>query len=196
MSLVPQFFCPRPWESMDGDEAERFCKQCGRAVHNLDTLSVGRKLELLRRPRSSLCGRYRLAIRQAVPGRERCYFEHLFKYGASVALVSAAFITLWEVSSAADRKNGQHRFYVGEVFGDPVIPMPPELYDETTALTLGLIACRPPALSPPPLQFGFERRQQLDIRVDDSEFQKLLRTPPPPPIPSFEPPRSQPNRNH
>lgn len=172
---------------MSGDEAERFCTQCGRSVHNLHLLSIERKLELLRQPRGNLCGRYRLAIRQAVPGREPCYFEHLLKYGAGVALVSAALITLWEVSAAADRANGVRHFRVGHGLSDGAKPMPPELYEEVAAPVLGEIICLP---SPPPPRprAGMLAPSVLEIRVDDSALQEMLRTPPPLSIPALEPP--------
>lgn len=187
MSVLPQFFCPLPWESMTGDETERFCPRCQRSVHNLQALSIERKLELLRMPRNTLCGRYRLAIRRAVPGREPCYFEHLLKYGAGVALASAAFITLWEVSSAAERANGQRRFHVGGSGADLGAVMPPEFYAEESGLALGVlvIAC-PASIPPPPASFAPVPPRELEIRLDDSALQKFLRVPPPMERPPLE----------
>lgn len=47
-NLVLSFPCPVSWESMDGDERERLCKQCAKKVYNISDLSKQEAEKLLR----------------------------------------------------------------------------------------------------------------------------------------------------
>lgn len=38
-NLILSYSCPINWESMEGNERERFCKQCSKTVFNISDLS-------------------------------------------------------------------------------------------------------------------------------------------------------------
>lgn len=174
MNFLPRFFCPKVWDDMSGDEAVRFCATCRKSVHNLHLLSVEQKLAMLRNPSDEMCGRYRIAVRRAVPGREPSYFEHLLKHGAGVAVTSVALITLWELSAEAERAARLRKFRVGTVNTAPLSPMPGELYTEQLWCVMGRLEVSQNfklpdnALATPPVP------TPIDIIMDQIEVKKLM----------------------
>src|SRR4051794_3915674 len=107
MLLIPTLLCPKSWESMSGDENQRFCSYCKKHVHNLAALSVSERLALLSSPASSICSRYHVALRRPTKGNEDSYYRHLAKYGAGVALTGSVLLVLWEMQGRAEPE----RFY-------------------------------------------------------------------------------------
>ncbi len=107
MLLIPTLLCPKPWESMSGNETQRFCTYCKKHVHNLETMSVSERLALLSSPAASICSRYRVAIRRPAKGKEEAYYLHQAKHGAGVAVVGSALLVLWEMHGEAEKE----RFY-------------------------------------------------------------------------------------
>lgn len=136
MLLIPTLLCPKSWESMSGNEAERFCTYCQKSVHNLEALSVDQRLALLTSPAASICSRYRVAIRRPAKGHQEAYTRHLLKYGAAVALTGSALLVLWEFQSQGDLSRIYRVFKSTE--GSP---MPGHLYEEHPAMIMGEV-CR------------------------------------------------------
>jgi hypothetical protein len=137
MKIVPTFFCPKPWESMAGNEAERFCKRCGKYVHNLEMLSVSERLVLLKT--STICGRYRVALRRPRVGVEEAYHRRLAKCGFAVAASATALLTLWQVSASSAERSGVHRYRAIAPNSDCDQEVPAELYEERETVLLGMI---------------------------------------------------------
>ena len=48
-NLVLSYHCPINWDSMDGDERERFCKQCSKSVFNISDLNKKEANEYLQK---------------------------------------------------------------------------------------------------------------------------------------------------
>ena len=181
MIALPTFFCPKLWESMAGDETERFCNKCQKTVHNIENLSVDQRLALLRSPKNSICGRYRIAVRRARPGYEQPYMQHLLKYGAGVAVASAAFITLWQLYDDNHRKPSLPLFRIGTTCAYPGDDMPEELFNEHLSTTLGMmIAAEPPIAAIKAFKTRPVPPAHIDISLEPVSLEKLLKVSEPP----------------
>jgi len=177
MITLPTFFCPKLWESMTGDETERFCSKCQQTVHNIESLSVDQRLALLRSPKNSICGRYRIAVRRARPGYEQPYMQHLLKYGAGVAVSSAAFITLWQLYGDNHPERTSSLFRVGTTCDYPGDSMPEALYDEHTSTTLGMmVTADPPMTEITALEKRPVSLAHIDISLEPVALEKLIET--------------------
>ncbi len=161
MKPLPGFFCPKPWKEMAGDERERFCDKCQKTVHNLELLSFEQRIDLLRASNGDMCGRYRMAVRRARKGHEESHMRHLAKYGAGVALTSAAWVTVWQLHSG-DALESSPTFRVANSSGLASTSMPADFYDEAMVFTLGFIVCieAPEPSMPAPSQ------PHLDLKLD------------------------------
>lgn len=140
MIALPSFFCPKQWENMSGDETERFCSKCRKTVHNIASLSLDQRIALMKAPKGSICGRYRIAVRRAIRGYEKPYMQHLLKYGAGVAASSAVFITLWQLYDDHSREMNRSLFRVGTEYLTTGCEMPEVYYHEDELTELGVIA--------------------------------------------------------
>jgi hypothetical protein len=180
MIALPTFFCPKLWEEMTGNETERFCSKCQKTVHNIESLTLDQRLQLLSSPKGSICGRYRIAVRRARPGYEQPYMQHLLKYGAGVAVASAAFITLWQLYDDGHRKPSSPRFRVGTASTGCGGVMPEGFYDEHSATTLGIMmALESPIPKVEPVEGRASPLVHVDISLEPVELEKLIKTPEP-----------------
>lgn len=175
MIRIPTFFCPKPWENMSGDETSRFCTYCQKHVHNLEALSVSERWALLSSPAASICSRYRIAIRRPARGKEESYLRHLLKYGAGVAVTGSVLLVLWEMPGQTDKSDQRRHYRAGAPVAGANCEMPDYLYEEHTSVTLGMIALPPQ----PPVEIETETAeirpvQQIDIKLDPVEIDKLL----------------------
>jgi len=170
MLLIPTFLCPKPWEAMTGNEAQRFCTYCRKHVHNLAALTAAERLALLTSPAASLCSRYRVAIRRPVKGKEKPYLRHLLKYGAGVAVTGSVLLVLWEMQTQAEQK----KYY--RLAGGIHSAMPGHLYTEHPVMLLGEMvlptnrAPHPksaPAKAPTPAD-------QIDLDLDSAAIDQLI----------------------
>ena len=173
MLLIPTLLCPKSWETMSGDETQRFCSYCKKHVHNLAALSVSERLALLSSPAASICSRYQVAIRRPAKGKEASYYRHLLKYGAGVALTGSVLLVLWEMHNQAE-KECYYRA-AGMVHSTHCI-MPGDYYEEHQVVLLGKIAMpetfpngteitAPPPDSPP---------EHIDLKLDLKEIDRLI----------------------
>lgn len=175
MITLPTFFCPKPWEKMSGTETERFCTKCRQTVYNLNTLSLDQRLAILNARRGSLCGRYRIAVRRAYPGKEAAYMRRLAKYGAVVAASSAAFVTLWQLYDENNRPIPSR--YRVATMGVPSPDEPAdEIYVEEGGMAVGMIV---PVDAPTCVgygQFPVKPVKAIDVQLAPLEAAKLVET--------------------
>lgn len=134
MLLIPTLLCPKSWESMSGNEAQRYCTYCQKHVYNLAALTAAERVALLTSPAASICSRYRVAIRRPVKGKEESYHRHLLKHGAAVALVGSVLLVLWEMH---ERASPQRCYRTGGARCSPTCDMPKDLYHEHQVLFVG-----------------------------------------------------------
>lgn len=176
MIALPKFFCPKLWEDMTGNETERFCGKCGKTVHNIESLSLDQRLALLHSPKGSICGRYRIAVCRARPGYEQSYMQHLLRYGAGVAVSSAAFITLWQMYDDGHRKLSPPMFRVGKESAGCGGVMPEEFYEEHSTATLGIVVVpRLPVARIEGEESVHAPIEHVDISLEPIELEKLIK---------------------
>lgn len=180
--LIPTLLCPKSWQDMSGDETQRFCTHCRKHVHNLDALSVTERLALLQSPAAAVCGRYRVAIRQPVAGREAAYFAHLAKYGAGVAIAGTVLLVLWEMQ----RPETREQFYrAAGLAHPPGREMPPDYYVESETMVLGMIMVEPEWIPRPDSTdpaSAVPSPPHVDLQIDSAEVLKLTPPLPLPPV--------------
>jgi len=173
MLLIPTLLCPKPWESMSGDESRRFCSYCKKHVHNLVALTAQERLNLLSSLAASICSRYQLAIRRPARGKKESYLRHLAKYGAGVAITGSVLLVLWEMEAQAEGRN----FYRTAAASPDSLyrQMPPDYYAEHQVRTLGMIAMPP---QPPdkilPGKSASGPPDHVDLHLDPIEVERLL----------------------
>lgn len=134
MLLIPTLLCPKSWESMSGNEAQRFCTYCKKHVHNLVALTAAERVALLTSPAASICSRYRVAIRRPVKGKEVSYERHLLKHGVDVAAAGSVLLVLWEIH---ERESTQRYYRAGGALCSPTCDMPEDLYHEHQVFFVG-----------------------------------------------------------
>jgi len=173
MLIIPTLLCPKPWETMSGDEAQRFCTYCKKYVHNLSALTVSERLALLTSPAASVCSRYKVAVRRPIKGKEKSYFRHLIKYGAGVALTGSVLLVLWEMHGRAE----QEKFYRTAPLGGRFhCAMPNDLFEEHEIITVGMIAV-PPASEAADKINPLESESSpphIDLKLDPVEINRLI----------------------
>ena len=175
MIAVPTFFCPKLWEDMTGDEAERFCSKCQKTVHNIASLTLDQRIALLQSPKGTVCGRYRIAVRRAAKGHEESYMRHLLKYGAGVAASSAVFITLWQLYDENHRVQVRPIFRVGSVASGTGCEMSDDYYFEETSMILGMIvATDAPKIALDGPESARAEIERVDVGLAPMELDKLL----------------------
>lgn len=172
MLLIPTVLCPKPWETMSGNETRRFCSYCKKQVHNLSALTVSERLALLSSPAAPICSRYKIAVRRPVKGKEESYFSHLAKYGAGVAVAGAVLLVLWEMHSRTE----QEKFYrTAPLRGKSHCPMPNDVFEQHEIFVMGLPALSEPegadAIEPPESE---SPPQHIDLKVDPAEIDRLI----------------------
>jgi len=85
--------CSVGWDSMTGNDRERFCTQCNHTVHNLSTMTRREAERLFANANGSVCARYTrradgsVVTTDHIPNRQRIT-------GASLRLATAAFTLL------------------------------------------------------------------------------------------------------
>lgn len=161
---------------MGGDERERFCIKCQKTVYNIGSLSLDQRMALLRAPKSSLCGRYRIAVRRARPGFQISYMQHLMKYGAGVIATSAVFITLWQLYEENHPETTKRTYRVAAAPVENDDDMPEEYFEENTSIVMGGMMAMP---APSPTEIEALREyplpiEHVDIRLDALELKQLL----------------------
>jgi hypothetical protein len=172
MLLVPTLLCPKSWEGMSGNDAQRFCTHCKQYVHNLEALTAAERLALLSTPAGKVCSRYQVAIRRAVKGREDSYMRSLLRCGAAVAMTGSVLLVLWEMYECDHRPS---HYRVGAVVSKNTIgdPVPAENYQECRALLLGdVVAPRSIAVGTPGA--GTEPIDHVDVKLDPVEIARLV----------------------
>ena len=85
-----QLPCPEDWESMDGDEARRFCAGCGCHVHNLAGLPAAEGEQLL--ASQSVCARITVDPEKGILTRDG-WIPRLLLTGAMAAAAASAVAT-------------------------------------------------------------------------------------------------------
>jgi hypothetical protein len=170
--LIPTFLCPKPWASMTGNEATRFCSYCKKHVHNLEVLSVGERLALLASPAASVCSRYQLAIRRPAKGREESYRSHLLKYGTGVALAGSVLAVLWEWQGNGEKQ----RYYKAAGISPAQQGMPRHYYDEHQVVAMGMAVCdfTPDPLKPEDSLVDQMDPAPLELKLDPAEVDRLI----------------------
>lgn len=172
MLLIPTLLCPKPWETMSGDETRRFCSYCKKHVHNLSALTVSERLALLASPAASICSRYKIAVRRPVKGKEESYFRHLAKYGAGVALASSVLLVLWEMHGRAE----QGKYYrTAAAEGKFHCTMPNDAFEEHEIIVMGLpvLSDLDAAAESDPLESEAPPKH-IDLKIDPMEIDRLI----------------------
>lgn len=176
--LIPTLLCPKAWESMPGDVAVRFCSYCKKHVHNLETMSVSERLALLSSPAASVCARYKVAIRRPAKGKEESYMRHLLKYGAGVALAGSVLVVLWEMHAQGEKQT-YYRAAAG--LNGNGCEMPSDYYKEHVGITLGWVIPSPAETEESDVYpTGSDESQPIDLKLDPTEVDKLLKQMKPP----------------
>ena len=170
--LIPTFLCPKPWASMTGNEATRFCSYCQKHVHNLEAMGRSERLALLTSPAATICSRYRLAIRRPAKGREDAYRAHLMKYGTGVALVGSVLAVLWEWQGNVEKQ----RYYKAAGISPAQQGMPRNYYEEHQVVTMGMAVCdfTPDPLKPEDSLVDLIDPAPLELKLDPAEVDRLI----------------------
>jgi len=170
--LIPTFLCPKPWASMTGNEATRFCSYCQKHVHNLEAMGRSERLALLTSPAATICSRYRLAIRRPAKGREDAYRAHLMKYGTGVALVGSVLAVLWEWQGNVEKQ----RYYKAAGISPAQQGMPRTYYDEHQVVAMGMVfPCLPPdPLRPEDTLVNSREPTSSELNLDPAEVDRLI----------------------
>lgn len=91
------FACPVKWDTLRGDERERFCEQCGHRVSNLSVMSTAERQDLLARAgQERICASFyvRLSGERVTPEKPLTTEERSRVRQLGVAALSAGALAL------------------------------------------------------------------------------------------------------
>lgn len=162
------YVCPIPWDSMRGDERERYCAKCARHVVNLSTLTEAQRAALLAqsKPEELCVAYYRRMSGQFVSAETPLSgtdSRAVIQYGIAAVTIGAAALaaayipaesaTRVEQSVASQVDSAQRELAANtrQIVDKISERFSGKKKEQPVTMFVGMIACPPPpAATPPP----------------------------------------------